>query len=242
MREILLDILNHTLNLGFIDELKITGTAETTLIETMDEQQRVVIKGTLKQPVDQFIGEFGITNLPELKGIVDFVNFKADGAVIKVARQERDNGDIVPDKIVFTDEQGQSAWHRFCVPEYIREQFDFIGADWSVVFNISKSKLAELSHFAGVFSDSLFTVKTVDGELRFYIGGDNGAFLKIPTYEDVDFKSDMQWHTSEVISVLKLDDNNAEVSIFNDPRAGVLQIKVETDYANWLYIFPLVNA
>ena len=45
LRNVFKDILDHTFNLGFITEIKITSDDESTLVETIDENNRVVIKG-----------------------------------------------------------------------------------------------------------------------------------------------------------------------------------------------------
>ena len=241
MREVLLDMLDHTHGLGFITELLVTGSSDETLIETMDENKRVIIKGYLKNPSQEFTGEFGCKELAQLKGMAGYPGFKSDGATISVVTQNR-GGEDTPEKIVFESEnQKHHMEFRFTNPQYIEDQFEFMQPKWSAQFNMNKSTLNDLRYWSTTFADALFTAKCEDGELRFYLGGDNNGYITIPTENDVDFKFDMKWPLNEVLAVLKLDEE-AEVSIFDDPRAGALQIKTETDLSTWYYIFPLVRA
>jgi len=244
MRKTLLDILNHTQSLGFITELRFTGTEEKTLIETMDENQRVIIKGTLTEARPQFIGEFGAKSLAEIRGLVMSPDFKSEDTVINIKSSSR-NGEEIIDKAEFINSDNAANFEqRFCSVNHVQEQFDFMGAPWNVTLKLTKDTINRFAYYANTYSaQTLFTVKTVEGELRFYIGeGDGGGYITIPTEEEVNFKNEMKWPMAEVLSVLKLDEEGAEISIFDDPRAAALQIKVTSDVAEWLYIFPLVRA
>lgn len=239
MRELFKDILDHTHALGFITELKITGDEDSTLIETIDENNRVVIKGHLKEPHPELIGEFGIGRLGVLKGIVDYPNLKTDEATATVVTKDR-NGVIVPDEIVFSDGKGTPWNHRFMSAELVREQVDFRGVDWTVEVTPTASEIRDFAYKTGVYAsdETLFTVKEEGGELRFYIGENGGTYVAIETEDKVKFKGAHKWPFSEVIRVLKIDEGNALVSIYDAPKMGAMQITVETNLAKWLYIFP----
>jgi hypothetical protein len=248
MREVIKDILSHTYGLGFIAELKITGDEDGTLIETMDESNFVVIKGYLKESIDEFAGQFGVCNLDILKTIVEYPNHKADGATVEVLTQERKdkegNTKIVPERIVFKDEKGTPWLHRFMAAELVREQFEFVGAKWTIEVTPTRSEIQEFRYKTGAYSSTQpnFLVKTVDGELRFYVGGqEENTYIAIATEEPVKFKNEHNWPVNHVLSVLKLDEGNAHLSFLDDARMAALQITIETDHAKWLYIFPAVR-
>jgi hypothetical protein len=248
MREVIKDILSHTYGLGFITELKVTGDEEGTLVETMDENNFVVIKGSLKEPIAEFEGEFGVCNLDILKQIVEYPNHKADGATVEVVNQERKdkegNAKIVPERVVFKDEKGTPWLHRFMAAELVREQFDFVGAKWTIEVTPTRSEIQEFRYKTSTYASTQpnFLVKTVDGELRFYVGGqEENTYVAISTEEPVKFKNEHKWSVNHVLSVLKLDEGNAKLSFLDDARMAALQITVTTDYATWLYIFPAVR-
>jgi hypothetical protein len=67
MRDQLLDLVQHTLDLGFINLIKITGTDESTAILGLAEDKSVVVQGKFAGPVAEFIGTFGMPNLNKLK-------------------------------------------------------------------------------------------------------------------------------------------------------------------------------
>ncbi|NJO60985.1 MAG: hypothetical protein HC836_22825 [Richelia sp. RM2_1_2] len=239
MREEFKDILDHTYATGFITELKITGDKESTLIETIDENNRVVIKGYLKTPLANLHGEFGVGRLGILKSIVEYPNLKSPNATSEIIHRKRGE-DTVPDEIVFKNENGTPWNHRFMSADLVRDQVDFRGVDWTVEFTPTKSEIQDFTYITNAYAadETLFTVKEEGGELRFYVGENGGTYVTINTPGKVKFKSAHKWPFVEVIKVLKLDEGNALVSIYDAPKMGALQITVDTKFAKWLYIFP----
>ena len=67
MRDHLLDLVEHTHDLGVIDLVKITGDDKSTVINGLAEDRSVVVEGTFAQPHADFIGNFGMPNLSKLK-------------------------------------------------------------------------------------------------------------------------------------------------------------------------------
>lgn len=240
MRKVILDIINHTHGLGFISEIKITGDDSSTRIDGMDEHGRVVINGTLKEPLADFSGEFGIGKMGQLRGLAEFSNFKTDKAVVRIETKER-NGVTQPDRAEFVDEQGQVFKHRFMSADAI-ESYEFVGEDWDVEFVPSKSKIGELTYMSRLYGDDdSFEVKTENGELRFYIGEDGGGFLIMETDVAADFKDSYRWPINEVLKVIKLDEGKAKVSIHDDVQVGSLQVAITSEYADWIYVFPKLS-
>ena len=67
MKDCLLDLVQHTHDLGCIDLIKIVGDENSTQIEGLAEDLSVVVKGEYKNPVPDFVGTFGMPNLSKLK-------------------------------------------------------------------------------------------------------------------------------------------------------------------------------
>jgi len=66
MKDHLLDLVEHTHDLGVIDLVKITGTDKQTDISGVAEDRSVIVDGTFAGPVADFIGTFGMPNLSKL--------------------------------------------------------------------------------------------------------------------------------------------------------------------------------
>lgn len=84
-KDILQDLIDHTLSLGVIDLLKITGTDKETAINAAAEDRTVILNGKFKNPVLGFDGVFGMPNLPKLKIILGFTDEYDENAKINDA-------------------------------------------------------------------------------------------------------------------------------------------------------------
>src|SRR5690606_32602337 len=143
MRDTLLDVVKHTGGLGFIDTVKITGTETETFVEAMDTERTVIIKAKLLKPEAELVGEFGMSHLSLLQGLLNFANFKTDGASIVVKRKDR-NGKQTPEEIVFKGDNGTSpASYRLMSSELIPDQAKFLGTAWDVEVSPGRSKVTE---------------------------------------------------------------------------------------------------
>jgi hypothetical protein len=70
MKDYLQDLIHHTHSLGIIDLVKIVGTDKQTVISAIAEDKSVVVEGTFKTPVADFMGTFGVPNLGQVKSIL----------------------------------------------------------------------------------------------------------------------------------------------------------------------------
>ena len=75
MKDYLKDLIDHTHGLGNIDLIKVTGTETETTINAIAEDKAVIVSGTFKAPIADFIGVFGMPNLSKLKTIVGFEEY-----------------------------------------------------------------------------------------------------------------------------------------------------------------------
>lgn len=242
MRETILDIVKHTGSLGFIEAVKVTGDDDTTFVEAMDNDRTVIIKADLLKADPSLKGEFGMSYLPLLQGLLTYPNFKTDGATIDVVRKERANRGLVPEEILFKDEKGQTASYRLMSSELIPEQAKFLGTNWDVEVDPSLSKIKEFQALAGLYGsfENYFLAKTVDGELRFYIGDEGSsmhrAFLTIAEGVTGSLGGELHWPISQVLSILKLgQEENLKLQFSS---RGALQITMTSPYAEYRFILP----
>ena len=73
MKDHLLDLVEHTHDLGCIALIKITGTDKETTIVGCAEKREAVLQARYHTPVAEFIGTFGMPNLGKLKILLNFL-------------------------------------------------------------------------------------------------------------------------------------------------------------------------
>ena len=85
MRDHLLDLVEHTLDLGCIDLVRIAGTDTETAIDAVAEDRSVVVKAEFAAPVADFIGTFGMPNLSKLKIMLNLQEYR-ENAVLRLTK------------------------------------------------------------------------------------------------------------------------------------------------------------
>ena len=101
MRDHLLDLVEHTLKLGCIDLVKITGDAKSTLINGIAEDRSVVVEGAFAAPVADFIGNFVMPNLPKLRILLGLSEYQEKAKLTKLTQELMSTNDQNRKKICF---------------------------------------------------------------------------------------------------------------------------------------------
>ena len=101
MRDYLLDLVQHTHDLGCIDLIKIVGDDKSTQIVGLAEDMSVVVEGEFKNPHPDFVGTFGMPNLSKLKILLSLQEYKENA---KLSLSRRAGGE--PDGINFENAVG----------------------------------------------------------------------------------------------------------------------------------------
>ena len=100
MKDQLLDLVQHTHDLGCIDLIKITGDDVTTVINGLAEDKSVVVEARFHNPVADFAGTFGMPNWSKLKILLNLSEYKEDA---KLTITKRATGE--PDGINFANKK-----------------------------------------------------------------------------------------------------------------------------------------
>lgn len=239
MRDAITDICKKIGGLGFVDTMKITGTADETKVEAIDDKKTVIIKAKLTQPQIDLAGTFGISNLSLLSGLLNFSSYKTDDAKFTVKRR---NDGSCPEEFQFRDVNGMGADFRLMAGSLVADQPMVAEIKWDVTFTPSKSKLQEFQALAGLYSqfDEFFGVKTKDGALVVTIGEEDSAThrasMVLVDSVDGELKGELLWPIQQFLSIVKMGDgHDYSVSITSK---GALQVKVATDFAEYLFILP----
>ena len=239
MRDHLLDLVEHTFDLGCIDLVKITGTAKETLIDGLAEDRSVVVQGRFNAPVADFIGTFGMPNLAKLKILLNLGEYK-ENATITVTRQER-NGEQAPVGLNFKNATGDfKNDYRFMTSEIVAEKLKtvkFKGANWNIEFEPTIGGIQRLKMQAQANAEEpTFQAKTNGNDLQFVFGDHSthaGEFVFQPDVGGT-LKRAWSWPVKQFIGILDLTGDKV-VRISDE---GAAQITVNSGIAEYNYILP----
>tara|TARA_R110002074_G_scaffold118416_2_gene250979 strand:- start:543 stop:1292 length:750 start_codon:yes stop_codon:yes gene_type:complete len=245
-RDVVQDIVKHTAGLGFITNVKVTGTDEATELDAMDADRTVILHATLHNAVADFKGEFGLGNLGFLAGVTALSNYQEDTASVEVVSRER-NGVQMPDHLMFKDADGNTDQYRFMSKEIIEQTLQtvkFKGADWDVAFEPTKNKVAELNAIAGIYGgiEPNFTVKTEGTDLIITVGAPDGSFTGKRTFAtniSGELNEGYAWPLAQVLAILKLGMSGA--CVMQISARGALQISVDSGIGKYDYILPALT-
>ena len=239
MRDYLLDLVEHTYDLGCIDTIKISGNATETLITGVAEDRSVVIDGKFLVPVADFLGTFGMPNLSKLKILLNLGEYK-ENARIAVVRQDR-NGEQMPVGLHFQNAAGDfKNDYRFMTAEIVEEKLKtpkFKGVTWHVEFEPMVAGIQRLKMQASANSEELnFKAKTDGSDLKFFFGDHSthaGEFVFQAGISGA-LKHAWSWPVKQFISIMDLTGDKI-VRISDD---GAAQITVNSGIAEYNYILP----
>ena len=160
MRDHLLDLVEHTHDLGCIDLVKIIGTDQETNIFGVAEDRSVVVEGKFAGPVADFIGTFGMPNLSKLKILLNLQEYR-ESADLTITK--RDTG--APDGINFKNAAGDfKNNYRFMAAEIVNEKaktVKFKGVNWHIEFEPTVAAIQRLKMQASANSEEVnFQAKT----------------------------------------------------------------------------------
>ena len=239
MKDHLLDLVEHTHDLGCIDLIKITGTDKETTIIGCAEKRDVVLEGRYHTPVADFIGTFGMPNLSKLKILLNIAEYK-ENAEITVTRQER-NGATVPVGLHFKNAAGDfQNDYRFMVSEIVNEKLKTVkmrDVNWTVEFEPTTASIMRLKMQAQANAEeTTFQTKTENGHLKFLFGDHSTHAGDFVFQHDVGGKltKSWSWPVQQFISIMNLT-GDKKVQISDE---GATKITVDSGIAVYEYILP----
>ena len=236
MKDHLLDLVEHTHDLGCIDLIKITGTDKETTIIGCAEKREVVLEGRYHTPVAEFIGTFGMPNLGKLKILLNLPEYKENA---KITLTKKDTG--APDGLLFENTAGD--FHnnfRFMSAEIVNgilKDMKFKEPTWHVEFAPSVAGIQRLKMQAQANAEeTLFQAKTENGDLKFFFGDHSTHAGNFVFHSAVSgqLKRTWAWPVKEVISIMNLTGDKT-MRISDD---GAADIRVDSGIAVYRYILP----
>jgi hypothetical protein len=236
MKDHLLDLVEHTLKLGVIDLVKITGDDKSTVINGVAEDRSVVVEGTFANPVADFAGNFGMPNLAKLNILLNLSEYQDDA---KLTITRKDTG--AADGINFENKSGDfKNNYRFMASEIVNEKLKtvkFKGVNWNIEFVPTVAAIQRLKMQAQANAEEVnFTAKTDGGDLKFTFGDHSthsGNFVFHPDVSGT-LKRAWAWPIKTVISILDLVGDKT----FRISDDGAAMITVDSGLAVYNYILP----
>jgi hypothetical protein len=236
MKDHLLDLVQHTYDLGCIDLIKVTGTTADTTVNGVAEDKSVILEAQFANPVADFIGTFGMPNLGKLKTLINLQEYREDA---KLAITKRATGE--PDGITFENKAGDFRNnYRFMASEIVNDKLKtlkFKGVNWHITFEPTVAAIQRLKMQAQANSEEPnFQVKTENKNLKFFFGDHSthsGNFVFQPDVTGT-LKHSWSWPVAQVMSILGLVGDKT-MKISDD---GCMQITVDSGLAVYNYILP----
>jgi len=236
MRDYLLDLVEHTFDLGCIDLVKIIGDDKNTAVSGLAEDLSVVLQAAFKNPVPEFMGTFGMPNLAKLKILLNLPEYR-ENATLSITH--KDTG--APNGIDFANAAGDFRNnYRFMAAEIVNEKLKtakFRGVNWHVEFEPVVTSIQRLKMQSQANSEeTLFQVRIENGDLKFYFGDHSTHAGNFVFQAGVSGQLKRAWSypIKQVISILDLTGDKV-MKISDD---GAAQITVDSGLAVYEYILP----
>jgi hypothetical protein len=241
MQNLLKDIVSHTHNLGFLNIVKITGSEDKTLIDSMADDRSVIMQAETAGPYPDMIGVFGMPQLNKLKFHLECPEYK-EGASIEIVKAER-NGDEIPVGLHFENASKDfKNDYRFMNTEIINEKLKtvkFRGVKWDVEVSPTVQAIQRFNFQATANNEhTTFLAKTENGNLKFVFGDQSthGGEFVFAQGVPGNLNKAWTWPVASVLAILKIADaNNATIGFSND---GAMQIVLDSGIATYKYIIP----
>ena len=236
MKDYLLDLVEHTHDLGFIDLIKVTGDTNKTSIVGIAEDLSVVVEAEFKNPVPEFVGTFGMPNLNKLKILLNLQEYKEDA---KLTLSKGSTGE--PDGINFENKLGDfKNNYRFMSSQVVSDKLKtpkFKGVNWNIEFEPQAASIMRLKMQAQANAEEPnFQAKTEDGHLKFFFGDHSTHAGNFVFHHDIGgtLKSSWAWPVSQFMAILSLTgDKTVRIS-----DGGAAQITVDSGLAVYNYTLP----
>ena len=236
MKDYLLDLVQHTHDLGFIDLIKVVGDDNKTSIVGVPEDVSVIVEAEFKNPVPEFVGTFGMPNLNKLKILLNLQEYR-ENAKLTLSRSSAGE----PDGINFENQAGDfKNNYRFMVANVINDKLKtpkFKGATWHIEFEPQAASIMRLKMQAQANAEEPnFQARTEDGHLKFLFGDHSTHGGNFVFHHDVGgtLKRTWSWPVVQFTSILSLTGDKT-VRISDD---GVAKITVDSGLGVYNYFLP----
>lgn len=243
MKDYLIDLVKHTHALGCFDLVKVKGTDQACEFDSISEDRTVILKGSFKDPLAEFMGTFGLPNLGKLNVILGIPEYQ-ENSKITLLNKTAEDGTTVPTGLRFESASGDfKNDYRFMSAALVNEKLKsvaFRGATWNISITPSAANILKLKYQQQANSEeTYFTAKTDGSDLKFYFGDHSthaGDFVFQSGVSGKLTKS-WKWPVTLVLNILNLAGD--KTIKFSDD--GVALITVDSGLAVYEYYLPALT-
>lgn len=242
IKDAISDISKNVIRTGLFDKIKITATnKKATLIESIEKDKNVILKGSTVAGIDGLSGEFGLANLNLLTSIANDSDFSHKDSTVEVVTQNR-GGNDVPVELHYTNCKKSFINYRVLAKELIPDQPKYSEPAWDLRIKPTKLDIQQFAWAANTLTsyEPCFIPKTVDGDLKFFIGEENNGNQRggvvFSTGVTGNFETNHKWPISYITDILKLTEGTESEMMFS--VKGAIQIVLNTGISEYKYIFP----
>lgn len=243
MIEYLKDIVGHTFSLGNIEIVKVTGTEDETVIESLSEDRSVIIKAKTLNPIPEFIGTFGMPNLSKLNILLGIPEYRENAKVSVTKKNDKAEGEILAG-LHFENKVGDfKNDYRFMTSAIVNERMKslkFKGAKWNVEFEPTVHSIQRLKYMTQANSEeTTFVAKSDKTDLKLYFGDHSSHAGNFVFASDLEgsVAREWAWPVSVVNSILSLPGDK----FYRISDEGVSQITVNSGLAEYNYLIPAMQ-
>jgi hypothetical protein len=241
MQNLLKDIVSHTNKLGFLNIVKITGTEDKTLIDSMADDRTVVMYAETATPYPQLIGTFGMPQLEKLRYLIEGKEYQENAKIELLIAPY--NGEDMPVGLHFENNDGDfKNDYRFMNQSIIEEKLKtvkFRGVTWNVTLSPTVSAIQRFQFQAGANTEHEAFLAKTDGDKLIFTFGDVATHAgEFVFATGVTGKITKAWTypINSVLSILKIADANNTKMSFSD--SGALRLELDSGIATYEYIVP----
>lgn len=241
LKDYLRDITSYVSSTGFFDKIKVTATSNDILVEAMEKDKEIILKGKFSKPLVDLEGEFGLNNLSLLQTICNDPEFGLKESIASIVYETK-NGENVPSEIAYVNKSKSKINYRFMSKNLIPQQPKFMEPKWNLTITPTKANVQQFALIANGLSsyEQYFIPVAENGELTFYLGDEGAATqrgsVSFATELTENFKTNHSWKILQVLSILKLADSCDCTIAFSDK--GAIQITLNTGIGIHKYILP----
>lgn len=241
MKDILNDIIHHTLPIGNIELLRVTGTdTETTISAVSTENKSVILTAKMKTSVPAFKGVFGMTSLEKLRTILSFDDEYNSDAKINVLKEIKD-GEDHPAVIHFENKDGDFVNDYRLMSKTLIEQkiknVIFKGATWHLNFKPTVAGINRLKKQSNVHSDEPnFNVLYENNSIAMSFGNPATHAGKFVFQAGVSgsLSKSFHWPVKQFLAIMDLTgDKHVYIS-----DAAVMRITLDSGLTDYEYLLP----
>lgn len=238
MKDYLLDIVEHTVDIGCVDAVKIKSDAKSTVIYGIGAEQVLIMHGQFKTPTSDLQGTAGMPNLNKLKILLNLSIYREDLRIYVTNRADNNEPEFIHFENAVGDFHNSYRLMAKNVADSLIPDSVFNEPSWDLDFVPSDSAIQRLKMQAQAHSDQPhFQTKTEKGTLKFLFGNisTHGGDFVFEANAGGDLKRSRSYPVAQVLNILSLTgDKRVRIS----DAGGAMLIDVDSGLADYQYIIP----